>query len=433
MTRPAPGPIKDTPYWWEAAAPIGRDVEPADPPARVDVLVIGAGYTGLSAARVLAGAGRSVAVVDAGPIGIGASTRNGGSAVAGIKKHFLKNADSRSWGDDLLAELRRAFDHFEAMVTENGVGSYSRCGRFVGAHSPRAFRALAEEAEELGQHFDGGVEVIPIERQREELATSYYFGGVLTKQAGGAHPALFHRGLVDACRGRRVTLHPETRVTGWSGRRGAFRVATTRGEVAAAEIVLGTNGYTDAAAPWYRRRIVPIESHMIATEPMGRDVVARLLPPMRVYGDTKRVPYYFRPSPDGTRLLFGGRATFGSPDTATIARTLLSFARGVLPDLPDVAVTHAWRGRVGFTFDFVPHIGVHDGVHYAMGCNGGGLVQLTWLGDRIGQKVLTPDAEVSIFERAPFPTRPGYTGTPWFLPAMGRMYRMRDRIDRLAR
>lgn len=422
--------FRETPWWWEAAAPTAEEKIPL--PARCDALVIGAGYTGLSAARELAGAGLSVAVIDAEAIGHGASTRNGGSAVAAIKKHFLKKGGgNEAWGSALMSEMRAAYDHFEEVLREERIDAYTgRVGRLAGAHSPRAFDALVAEAEELGAYFDGGTEVVPPERMREELATSYYHGGVITHQAGGAHPALYHRGLVDACFRRGVTFHPMTRALSWSGRRGAFRISTSRGEVKAGEVILATNGYTDAVSSWHRRRIVPIESHMIATEPMGRARVEALMPRMRVYGDTKRVPFYFRPSPDGERLLFGGRASFGRITPREAARVLVGFARQVFPDLGEIRISHAWKGSVGFTFDFVPHIGIHDGIHYAMGCNGAGLVPLSWLGSRLGAQILQPDAAVSVFAGAEFPTRPGYTGKPWFLPIVGRIYQIRDRLDR---
>lgn len=429
MKQPLTPDFKETPWWWEAAAPLsGADI-PAERPEQTEVLVIGAGYTGLNAARTMAQGGLTVTVLDKGAIGGGASSRNGGSVVAGVKKHFIKGGGD--WGDQLMSEMRDAYRHFETVIAEEKIEGYTgQIGRVVGAHSAKAFEDLTQEATEIGNWFEGGAEVIPKERITDELATSYYHGGVLSHQSGGVHPALYHRGLVDACRALGVTILAETPALSWSGAPDNFTVKTPNGNIRAKRLVLATNGYTDDFSGWHKRRIVPIESHMIATEPLGADRLRELMPQMRVYGDTKRVPFYFRPDPWHERLLFGGRASFGRITPRQAAKVLNRFAHSVFPDLGDIAISHAWKGLVGFTFDFVPHIGEHRGVQYAMGCNGSGIVPLSWLGHKLGQKILDPQAEESCFAVKPFITRLGYTGNPWFLPTVGRVYQFQDWLDK---
>lgn len=205
---------------------------------------------------------------------------------------------------------------------------------------------------------------------------------------------------------------------------------TSRGTVRARQVVLGTNGYTGAATPWHRRRVIPVASYIIATEPLGQERVKELFPRLKVIADTKRVLYYFRPSPDGMRVVFGGRASFRSRTALETAPVLYRYMLGVFPQLDGVKISHAWNGNVAFTFDRVPHMGDRDGVHYALGCNGSGVVMMSHLGHRIALKILGKTNRPSAFDSLPFETRPFYHGYPWFLPAVGAWYQMRDWLDR---
>ena len=151
---------------------------------------------------------------------------------------------------------------------------------------------------------------------------------------------------------------------------------------------------------------------------------------MRMIADTKRVLYYFRPSPDGTRVVFGGRASFRTRTALETAPILYEYMVGVFPQLRGVRLSHAWTGNVAFTFDRIPHMGDRDGVHYALGCNGSGVVMMSHLGHRTALKILGRTNRPSAFDGLPFETRPLYHGTPWFLPAIGAWYKLRDWIDR---
>jgi glycine/D-amino acid oxidase-like deaminating enzyme len=241
---------------------------------------------------------------------------------------------------------------------------------------------------------------------------------------------MYHQGLRRACRAAGVKLSAHTAVEGIDGRAGDLTVRTSRGPVRARDVVLGTNGYTGAATPWHRRRVIPVGSYIIATEPLGEQRVRELFPSLRVVGDTKRVLYYFRPSPDGTRVVFGGRASFRTTSALEAAPVLYGYMLGVFPQLAGVKLTHAWTGNVAFTFDRVPHMGERDGIHYAMGCNGSGVVMMRHLGHRTALKILGRTNRPSAFDGLPFETRPLYHGHPWFLPAVGAWYRLRDWLDR---
>jgi len=424
--------FKTDPYWWDAAPP---DLEgDAPPPERADVVVVGSGYTGMAAALELARGGVDVVILESHRFGEGASTRSGGMVSGGV--NVGKGGDSeRLYGAErvnaMIEEAAESYTHFEQLIARENIDcQYARTGRFVGAHTPKAFAAMTARAESLNAHAGAGAAVVPRARQQEHLASDYYYGGMTIERAGGVHPSLFHPGLRRACRAAGVKLSAGTRVEGIEGKAGDLTVRTSRGVVRAREVVLGTNGYTGAATPWHQRRVIPIGSYIIATEPLGEERIRELFPTLRMIADTKRVLYYFRPSPDGTRVVFGGRASFRTRTALETAPLLYRFMLGVFPQLHGVKLSHAWTGNVAFTFDRVPHMGDRDGVHYALGCNGSGVVMMTHLGHRTALKILGRTNRPSAFDGLPFETRPLYYGTPWFLPAVGAWYRLRDWIDR---
>jgi glycine/D-amino acid oxidase-like deaminating enzyme len=191
---------------------------------------------------------------------------------------------------------------------------------------------------------------------------------------------------------------------------------------------MATNGYTSRPLGWFRRRILPMQSSIIATEELGEARMAELFPTGAIINDTRRILSYFRPSPDRRRIIYGGRATFVPIAHDETARRLRAMMLLVFPQLAEVKISHCWGGFVGFTFDFLPHAGQKDGVDYAMGYCGSGVAMGSWLGHRTALRMLGR-AEPSAFETPPFRTRPFYTGNPWMLPAVGEYFRLRDRLE----
>jgi glycine/D-amino acid oxidase-like deaminating enzyme len=426
--------FKALPYWWEAWRP--QEMAPPDLPKATDVAIVGGGYAGLNAALELHRNGIAATVLEANDLGFGASTRSGGAVSGGI--NLGKGLGGRQGGDRdalvsaLLGDGAASFALLEDIIEREKIECFwRRSGRFIGCATTKHYDDLAAKVDFYNTGADAGASMVPRARQREEIASDYYQGGMLVERAGQLHPSLYYGGLLAACRRTDIVLSPRTPVARIAGERGAFRVETPRGDLSAKEIVIATNGYTGAVTPQLRRKLIPVASHIIATEELDPKLAASLIPKGRTISDTPRVLCYYRMSPDGKRMIFGGRARFTPVTPEKSAPVLYRFMTDRFPQLCGVKVTHAWTGNVAFTFDFLPHMGREDGMHYALGCNGSGVAMMTYLGYQTARKIVGGGNRVSAFEDVPLPARPGYTGTPWFLPLVGGWYRFRDRVDRM--
>ena len=200
-------------------------------------------------------------------------------------------------------------------------------------------------------------------------------------------------------------------------------VHTSRGDISAGDVLVATNGYTDGAAPWAQRRIIPIGSYIIATEPLGDVRAADISPQRRMMSDTRNFLHYWRLSPDG-RLVFGGRTSFAPVSVHKARDRLYAAMIAIYPQLAGVRVSHAWTGNVGFTFDQLPHLTRRDGVTYAMGYCGSGVALGSWMGMLAGEWMARGTRPA--FSDLRFPRIPLYRGHPWFLPLVGLYYSLLD-------
>lgn len=430
--------FQSRPWWWEAAEPAERG---QDLPATADVAIVGGGYAGLSAALTLRRLGHAPVVLDAERIGWGASSRNGGMVSGGLK--VASGALEQSHGKDGARRIADAaaasFPFIEETIAREGIEcDYVRCGRFVPAWTPKHYAALEARAGFLAEITGLPTAMLPRERQREALGSDLYHGGMTAAASGSLHPGKYARGLAAAAERAGATLVDGVRVQRIAREGDGFRLATDRGELRARAVLVATNGYSldkekGAAMPWLARRLVPLASYIIATEELPEGMIDRLFPGRRMISDTKRVLNYFRPSPDGRRVLWGGRASFRSVSAEQAAPVLRAAMVACFPELALVKITHAWTGNVAFTFDYLPHIGVQEGIHYAAGCQGSGVAMATWLGHRAALKIAGAANEGFALDGLHFPTRPLYRGDPSLvLPVIGEWYRLRDRLDRMA-
>jgi glycine/D-amino acid oxidase-like deaminating enzyme len=422
------------PFWWRDAPPEPADDRPL--PERVEVAVVGGGYCGLCAALELARAGVRVAVLDAGPLGAGASSRNGGMVGGAVRLdwHGLGRRLGPRRAEALLDGARASFEFLEQLIARERLdAAYERCGRFLLAGHPAQLRAYERRVAALGARAEG-VRIVPRARQREEIGTDFYHGGILIQPAGALHPARFLRGLASAARSAGALLHAGAAVRRIGREAGGFVLATERGPVRSADVIIATNGYTGPLTPGLQRRVIPVSSYIIATEELPLELTRGLSPNGRMFVDERRLLSYFRLSPDRRRVLFGGRVSLADVDERQSAQGLYMRLIQVWPELAGRRISHSWKGKVAFTFDRLPHMGMLAdgpiaGVHFAMGCNGSGVAMASYLGHQIALKLLGRAGRPCPFDIQEFPTRPFYRGRPWFLPAVGAWYRLLDGLD----
>ncbi len=428
--------FSDTPYWWKDWRP--HDELMSDVPREVDVAIVGAGYAGLSCALELAKQGVLVAVLEADVPGIGASTLSGGQVSGGVnvgKAPSGKKLDSSASEERqhaLLTEASVSYDVFESILRENAIEcSYVKAGRINAMWTDAHMAAWRKRIVNLNTYARAGAHMLSRDELRAELASDIYTGGVLLERAGQVHPSMMFGGLLAAARGAGVTVCSRAAV--WSITRvGAqYGIETSRGALVSRHVVICTNGYTGAAMPDLQRRVVPVVSHQIATEELPADLQRSLIPKRRGISETRRVVNYYRYSPDGKRLLFGGRARFYNLDRRQSAAILHAQMVERFPQMADVKVAYSWGGTVALTLDFLPHLGrTADGMYYALGCNGSGVVMMTYLGYKVARLIVEGQAPETSAYGTPMVTHPLYAGKPWFMPALGSYYQIRDVIDK---
>lgn len=419
---------KLAPYWWDH---VPRPSLPQGAlPAKADVVVVGSGYTGLHAALQTARGGRHTVVIDAEAAGYGCSTRNGGQISISIKPDLAEL--SRRHGPErafaILKEGHASLAFINRFVTDERLDcNFGVVGRFHAAHNPAQFEVLAKKVKNQPKGLEVPAEVVPRAEQRRELGTDVYHGGVVYKSHAVIDPARYHQGLLDVVLKAGATVAADCPATRIEKAGAGFRVTTPRGTVEARNVVVATNGYTGGLTPWLQRRVIPIGSYMIATEPLAPGLMDRLMPRNRIVSDTRKVVYYYRASPDRTRILFGGRVSLNETDPKISGPKLHADMVQIFPELASTRISHSWCGFIAYTFDELMHVGQHEGMHYAMGYCGAGVGTASYFGMRIGQQVLGLKEGATALDGLAFQTRPLYYGNPWFLAPSIAYYRWRDR------
>jgi glycine/D-amino acid oxidase-like deaminating enzyme len=425
-------------YWTDSAS--FPATTPGPPPARADVVIVGAGFTGLSTAYELASRGARVVVLEARTIGGGASSRNGGMVLPGLK--IATSALRARYG---LAVAQRMYgaalgsvEHTAALIRTHDIQcDFARCGHLEVACTHRQYARYSVLADELARDFGTRIRIIPPNELAGEIGSRAYAGGIVDDRSGGLHPARYVAGLAHTAMmaGAQIYAHaPVTRIARTS-RDGARGYEITSGQhrivhrIVAPDVVIATGAYTDAAVPALRRRIIPIGSFIIATEPLA-DALARALSPRnRMIFDSRHFLHYYRLTPDN-RMLFGGRAAFFPATHRTIARSAAILQRdlvSVFPQLATTRVDYAWGGTLDFCFDTMPHIARLGGMFAAAGFAGHGVAMATYAGavmaaELRGEPVDNPFAGIP-FRGAP----PGlHSAVKWGLPLVAAWYKLQD-------
>lgn len=417
-------------YWHETAPPFAGGREgPAE--GRADVAIIGGGFTGLSAAIQLAKKGAEVVLLEADRIGAGASGRNGGHCNNGLAIDF--GAAVEMLGLPKARALYHAYDagvdEVERLIAEERIDcDFRRSGKIKLAAKPAHFDKLARTYELMLREVDPDLALVPPSAIRTEIGSDAFHGGLVFKKSASMHMGSFVTGLADAAARRGVRIHEHAPVTELRRIKGhEHDVVSARGRVRADKVLVATGPSVTGPFSHFRRRVIPIGSFIIATEPLAPRVLDEIMPTRRTATTTKNIGHYFRISPDN-RLIFGGRARFAMSNPSSDAksgRILDAQMRSIFPQLQHARTDFCWGGLVDMTADRLPRAGEHEGLFYSMGYSGHGTQMSIFMG-RAMAEAMTGMPEANPFRDLPWPAIPGHFGPPWFLPFVGAYYRMQD-------
>ena len=372
-------------------------------------------------------------LLEAETVGFGASGRNGGHLNNGLAHSFLHAREA--FGPEKAAALWRAFDAgietIERIIAEEGIDcAFRRSGKLKLASKPAHYESLARNFEAIHRSVDPDTAMLTRADLAGEVLSDSFHGGMLQRRSAMMHMGRFVAGLGEAAVRRGAVIFERAPVTERQTAGDGWELVTPRGRVRAAKVLLATGAYTTDAFPWFRRRIVPVGSFLIATRPLTEAEIAATVPGDRTYVTSLNVGNYFRLTPDN-RLIWGGRARFSARcDQSSDARSgeiLKASLRAIFPQLGDVRVDYCWGGLVDMTRDRFPRAGEADGVHFAMGYSGHGAQIATHMGE-IMADLMTGRANRNPWADLPWPAVPGHFGRPWFLPLVGAYYKTLDLI-----
>ena len=429
-------------YWHTTVNMPGEEHAATPLPEKVDVAVIGGGFTGLSAARTLAKRNLKVAVLEAETIGWGASSRNGGMTLTGLKPSM--QSVIKNYGRDLAKQLFQvsldSVDTVEQVVKEEKIDcGFKRFGHLYVASKPHHYDSFYDEVDFMAKEFDHKVRVVPPNELRDEIGSTIYHGGIVDEVSGGLNPAQYVAGLARAAEKAGASLHARARVNSLTrassplsagGTR--FFIQTERGNVEAESVLVGTSGYTGSVTKKLQRKIIPIGSFIIATEKLSDKLAQELSPKNRMIFDSMHYLNYFRLWDN--RMIFGGRAAFFPENKNTIARSAEILRREMIrvyPLLKDTKIEYAWGGTLDFAFDMMTHVGEMDGAYYSLGYAGHGVAMASHLGKTVAEAMLNGNIKEHPFAQFDFPGAPLglYNGFPWFLPIAGAWQKVLDWLE----
>ena len=421
--------------YWHTTVKMPDDSKLTPLPERVEVAVIGGGYTGLSSARTLAKQGVKVAVLEANTIGWGASSRNGGMVLTGLKLGM--QSVMKKYGRDIAKRLFQcslaSIDTVEQIVKEENIDcGFQRYGHLLMANKPKHYDALKKEIEFMGKEFNHRLHLLSKDEQHAEIGSDIYYGALVDECSGGLNPAQYVSGLALAAEKAGATLHARARVKRLERRADRFFLETKRGSLSAESVLVATSGYTGNVTRKLQKKVIPIGSFIIATERLPDELTKQLIPNGRMIFDSMHYLNYFRLWED--RMIFGGRAAFFPETSKTIQRSAEILRKemiDVYPQLKDVKIEYVWGGTLDFAFDMMTHAGEIDGIYYSLGYAGHGVAMATYLGMTVAEAMMQGNIKEHPFASFSFPSAPLrlYNGFPWFLPFAGAWHKILDWIE----
>ena len=382
--------------------------------AKADVVIIGAGYTGLSAAHHIAKSGLTPIVLEANRPGWGASGRNGGVITAKFRQSFrgIDAAHGRAMAKRMYEIAHESTEIVEELVSEFDItcADLQRTGQVKAAHNNATLQAAIDEAEWMKREMgDADVRILSRDQVREEPGSQAFVGGVLNPGSGGIHPLNYLNGLAKGLAQRGVAIYQESPALRMRRDNGRVVVETPQGTVRALQVIIATNSYSDLtpATRHMQHTLVPFRSAIIATEKLPRNLAGYLMPTGRTYTETKRMMRWFRMVDD--RVIFGGRGAFGKQDSESAFDALRKAMVGIFPDLADLPLAFKWSGLVGMTLDSMPHIGrLNDQTLFAMGYNGAGVAMSSLMGRYLAAFVRGEKPDVGLLDASRLKVIPFY-------------------------
>ena len=397
---------------------------------RVDAAIVGGGFTGMSAALALAKRGASVVVLEADRVAGEASGRNGGHCSNGVAHDYegLVRRFGEAKARAMYRDFDAAVDSVEAIVRDESIDcDFVRSGKLKLAAKPQHFAGLARTFEVL-REIDGAMELVEPARISSEIDSTQFHGALLQKKSAQLHVGRFGVGLAESAARHGAHVYESatvTRLERISGR--AHRVTCSLGTIEASQVLVATGASRPGPLSWFRRRIVPVGSFIVATAPLDASLAGRLMPGRRNYVTTRIIGNYFRLTRDN-RLIYGGRARFAMPGPLSdekSGRILRDSLETVFPALRGVRIDYCWGGLVDMTADRLPRAGEHDGLLYSMGYSGHGVQMSAHMG-RVMADVIDGRKPASPWLELDWRAIPGNFGDPWFLPFVGAYYRVKD-------
>ncbi|HQS69839.1 MAG: FAD-dependent oxidoreductase [Novosphingobium sp. 17-62-8] len=419
-------------YWLDSAKPFASAAT-GGPEGTADVVVVGAGFTGLCAALALAKKGAKVVVLEAVRVAGAASGRNGGMCNNGFAQDYGGMVER--FGMERANLFYKAFDagvdKVESIVAEEGIDChFARVGKLKLAAKPEHFDKIIRSQELLARNVDPETRLVLPKDLPSEIGSDKFFGGMIYGKSANMHMGMYGQGLAEAVVRHGGTIFEHNPLMKMRRVAGGHELTTPHGTVKAAQVLLATGTSAYGPLGWFRRRIVPVGAYLIATEPLPVELLDRLTPHRRNTVDTRNFVSYFRTTPDN-RILFGGRARFsGRSDPAADAKSGAILQRSMVnffPELAGTRIDYCWGGMVDMTSDRLPRAGEKDGVFYSMGYSGHGTHMATYMGGVMAE-VLDGKAELNPWRDFDWPAIPGYFGKPWFLPFVGAYYKYKDMV-----
>jgi gamma-glutamylputrescine oxidase len=392
-----------------------------------DVAVIGGGFTGLSAALACAERGFSVILIEREHIGFGASGRNGGQLIPGLRwtASELESEFGRDRADALF-DLCWRDNRVKARIEKHGIDCDLKTGHLEAAWTSHDFGAMRREADYLANRFGYRTDVVTKADMARHIASPLYHGGIHDPQGGHFHPLNYAIGLAQAAEAAGVRIWERERAHRVTDNPEGPGVMTDRAHIGARFVIDATDSWIGHVEPDLGRYTVPIMNYNIATAPLLN--ADELLPTDAAVADSRFVLNYFRLSAD-KRLIFGGGERYSQTPPSDIATFVRPFMAEVFPQIADAKIDFGWGGAVAVTMNRLPHIGRRGSVFFAHGFSGHGALVTTLAGELIAEAMAGTAERFDVL--ACLPSRP-FPGGKWLrrpLATLGLLYyAMKDKL-----